>query len=143
MQTHLILKETVEVEAHSTLPQILAQAGYLPSTLAHVITWGGLAETIEQSLAEVGISPEYLDESALRTIAQNAIGAVEAGEHLTWRERVRLCILLDPAVVLVFHPPDSDDEGPLTEAYENATRLGDDDAYWVDGGVSADLFDEG
>ncbi len=143
MQSDLILKETVETEAHTAFPQLLAQAGYLPSSLAHVVTWGGLAEAIVEILAEVGISPEYLDEAALLNIARNTIATVEAGEHLTWRERVRLCILFDPAVVLVFHPPDSDDEGPLTEQYENTTRLGDDDAYWVDGGVSADLFDEG
>ncbi len=143
MQTDLILKETIELEAHTALPQILAQAGYLPSTLAHVITWGGLAEAIVEILAEVGISPENLDEVALLNIARNTIATVEAGEHLTWHERVRICILFDPAVVLVFNPPDSDDEGPLTEAYENATRLGDDEAYWVDSGISADMFDEG
>jgi hypothetical protein len=40
-------------------------------------------------------------------------------------------------------PPDmEDDEGPLTELYENATRLGDDEAYWPDGGASADFFDD-
>jgi hypothetical protein len=33
------------------------------------------------------------------------------------------------------------DEGVLTEAFENATRLGDEEGYWVDGGASADFFD--
>jgi len=37
---------------------------------------------------------------------------------------------------------DNDDEDPLTEQYENAIRLGDDEAYWPDGDASADFFDE-
>jgi hypothetical protein len=37
---------------------------------------------------------------------------------------------------------EDDDEGSLTEQYENAIRLGDEEAYWPDGGASADLFDE-
>lgn len=37
---------------------------------------------------------------------------------------------------------EEDDEGSPTEQYENAIRLGDDEAYWPDGGASADLFDE-
>jgi hypothetical protein len=37
---------------------------------------------------------------------------------------------------------DQDDEGSLTEQYENASRLGDDEGLWPDGGASADLFDE-
>jgi hypothetical protein len=39
-------------------------------------------------------------------------------------------------------PNEEDDEGSLTEQYENAIRFGDDEAYWPDGGASADLFDE-
>jgi hypothetical protein len=39
-------------------------------------------------------------------------------------------------------PNEEDDEGSLTEQYENAIHLGDDEAYWPDGGASADLFDE-
>ncbi len=37
---------------------------------------------------------------------------------------------------------EDDDEGSLTEQYENAIRLGDEEAYWPDGGAGADLLDE-
>ena len=34
------------------------------------------------------------------------------------------------------------DEGILTEQFENATQSRDEEGYWVDGGASADFFDD-
>ena len=59
--------------------------------------------------------------------------------ELTYQEFIRLRI-----TVLVNDFPESQesDEGVFTEQFENATRLGDEEGYWVDGGAVADLFDD-
>ena len=58
---------------------------------------------------------------------------------MRWREFIRLRIT---ALVNDFPESQEPDEGVLAEQYENATRLGDEEGYWVDGGASADLFDD-
>ena len=58
---------------------------------------------------------------------------------MSWREifHVRLTNLDN-----VFPESQEPDEGLFTEQFENATRLGDEEGYWVDGGASADFFDD-
>lgn len=142
METEITPKEPAEREAELVFARMLAQSGYHPSTPAYVITWGRLAEVIAQLLSEFGISPEQLDEDTLLDLARSTVQAVEAGEYLAWRELVRMNVRFYPTISHLLDTPDIDDEGVLTEQYENAIRLGDEEAYWVDGGASADWFYE-
>ena len=121
----------------------LAQAGFTTDSPAFTITWGEIAEEIAETLVEIGLDPDQLDVDLLNGMAREAQKALNDDEILSWREIVRAKIIFIPEIEPFLHLPDiEDDEGPLTEAYENATRLGDEDYYWVDGGASADFFDD-
>ena len=76
------------------------------------------------------------------TLCDLVEGVKETLDHedcVHWREFIRLRIT---ALVSDFPESQEPDEGVFTEQYENATRLGDEEGYWVDGGASADLFDD-
>jgi hypothetical protein len=131
------------LEAGFEVSKILAHAGYRMEAPAFVITWGQLAQALARTLADHGLPPDRLDETMLLDLVQGARKALENDDALSWREIVRLSAASSPELQSMVQGPEmEDDEGPLTEAYENATRLGDDEGYWVDGGASADLFDE-
>jgi hypothetical protein len=109
---------------------------------AFVITWGQVAEVLAHTLADYGLTPDRLDEGLLIDLVQGAQKALENDDVLSWRDILRANTTSNPGIMAFLEPPDmEDDEGPLTELYENATRLGDDEAYWPDGGSSADFFD--
>ncbi len=121
----------------------LAHAGYRMNAPALVITWGQIAEAIAQILSDYGIPPDRLDEEIFKEIAQSVQRGLETVDGSTWREVVCQFVTTSPSILSLLEAPDvEDDEGPLTEQYENASRLGDDESMWVDGGASADLFDE-
>jgi len=131
------------LEAGFEVSKILAHNGYRMDASAFVITWGQVAETLAQTLADHGLAPDRLDEDLLLDLARTAQQALANEDVLLWRDIVRLETKSMPGIAALLEPLEvSDDEGPLTEQYENATRLGDDQAYWPDGGASADLFDE-
>jgi hypothetical protein len=131
------------LEAGFEVSKLLAHAGCRMDAPAFVITWGQVAEVLAHTLADYGLSPERLDETVLLELAQSAQKALENDETLTWRDAVRLNATAHPIISELFEPLDrEDDEGPLTEQYENSVRLGDDEAYWADGGASADMFDD-
>jgi hypothetical protein len=131
------------LEAGFEVSKILVHAGYRMEAPAFMITWGQLAETLAQTLADHGLSPDRLDENLLLDLAHTAQQALANEDVLSWRDIVRMETKSTPGIAALLEPLEvSDDEGPLTEQYENATRLGDDEAYWPDGGASADLFDE-
>jgi hypothetical protein len=131
------------LEAGFEVSKILAHAGYRMEAPAFVITWGQLAQALARTLADHGLPPDRLDETMLLDLVQGARKALENDDDLSWRDILRLYTTSDPGIMALLEPPDmEDDEGPLTEQFENATRLGDDETYWVDGGVSADFFDE-
>jgi hypothetical protein len=120
----------------------LTQAGYRMDAPALVITWGQVAEAIARTLADYGIPPDRLDGELYREMVQNVQQALGEDEGPGWRDLVRLSVTSTPGILSLLEPLDiQDDEGPLTEVYENATRIGDDEGYWADGGASADLFD--
>lgn len=121
----------------------LAHTGICTETVAVTITWGEIVEEIAETLVVIGLDPDQLDVDLLNGIAREAQKALNDDDILSWREIVRSKIISMPEIEPFLHLPDiEDDEGPLTEAYENATRLGDEDYYWVDGGASADFFDD-
>jgi len=131
------------LETGFEVSKILAHAGYRMEAPAFVITWGQVAEVLAHTLAYHGLTSDRLDESMLLDLVQGAQKALENDDVLSWRDILRLYTTSDPRIMAFLEPPDrEDDEGPLTELYENATRLGDDEAYWPDGGASADLFDD-
>lgn len=131
------------LEAGFEVSKLLAHAGYRMDAPAFVVTWGQVAETLAQTLADHGLTPDRMDETMLLDLAQGAQKALMNDDVLSWREIVRLYAASCPELLALVQGPDmEDDEGPLTEAYENATRLGDDEGYWVDGGASAGLFED-
>jgi hypothetical protein len=133
------------MEAGFELSKILAHAGYRMDSPAFVITWGTVAEVLAHTLADYGLTPDRLDEIMLLDLVQGAQKALENEDMISWRETLRQYATSNPGIKAIIEPLDldiEDDEGPLTEQYENATRLGDDEAYWPDGGASADFFDD-
>jgi len=128
------------LEAGFEVSKILAHAGYRMEAPAFVITWGQVAEILAHTLADYGFR---LDEAMLLDLAQGAQKALENDDVFSWRDILRQYTTSDPSIRALLELPDiEDDEGPLTEQFENATRLGDDETYWVDGGASADFFDD-
>ena len=142
MQIEPTMEDQTSQEAGFEIAKILAQAGMLPDAPAYIITWGRLAEALARTLNEYGIPASELGEEALLNLVQAALNAFETEDVLSWREILRLMVILDPTVTVFLVEPASDDEGPLTEVYENATRTGDEEGYWIDGGASANLFEE-
>ncbi len=117
----------------------LAQAGYNLEKPACVVTWGQLVTELGCALVEQDIVPGQLTHEIL-------INLVEAMKKAFTQEIKfqMLQIAHTRITALVTSNPDDQepDEGVLTEQYENATRLGDEEGYWVDGGASADFFDD-
>jgi hypothetical protein len=84
-----------------------------------------------------------LEVDFLIDLAQGVQKVLQNDDVLFWRSSIRTFTKDHPTVTAFTSANlDKDDDGPLTEQYENAIRLGDDEAYWPDGGASADLFDE-
>ena len=137
------LQQLEYLETGFEVSKILAKAGHRMETPVFQVTWGQVAEILAQTLADHGLTPDRIEEDLLLEMAQAAVQALGNDEIHPWREILRNQFRSNPVVTELSAPLDmEDDEGPLTELYENATRLGDDEAYWVDGGASADLFDD-
>ena len=137
------LQQLEYLESGFEVSKILAQAGFPMDKPAFAITWGQIAEEIAHTLAGHGLPPDRLEEDFLIDLAQGVQKVLQNDDVLFWRSSIRSFITDHPTVTaFITSNLDNDDEGPLTEQYENAIRLGDDEAYWPDGGASADLFDE-
>ena len=153
------LQQLEYLESGFEVSKTLAHAGFSMEKPAFSITWGQIAEEIGHTLADQGLSPDRLRESRagqgrdsingageedfLIDLAQGIQKVLQNDDVLFWRSSIRAYTTDHPTVTAFTSANlDKDDEGPLTEQYENAIRLGDDEAYWPDGGASADLFDE-
>ena len=137
------LQQLEYLEAGFEVSKILAHAGYRMEAPAFVITWGQVAEVLAQTLADYGLPPDRLGETQLIDMVQGAQKALQNDDVFSWRDILRIYTTSDPDIMGLLEPPEmGDDEGPLTEQFENATRLGDDEGYWIDGGESADFFDD-
>jgi len=165
MTTISALQQMEYLEAGFEVSKILAQAGYRMDAPAFIITWGQVAEILAQTLADHGLPSDRLcefraglgrdsingagDENMLLDLVQSVQKALQNEEVLSWRKIIRLSVTSDPSFMALLEVPDwntlaqsaEDDEGPLTELYENATRLGDDESGWICGDASTDLFD--
>jgi hypothetical protein len=125
------------------IAKLLAHNGYPADAPAFAVTWGQIAEAIAQTVLSHNLPTDTLTEEITVILADTIRRDLLEIDPLNWREtvldRVMTCRAINPAL---WEPDTEPDEGPLVEQYENATRLGDDEAFWVDGGESADFFDE-
>ena len=131
------------MEAGFVISKILAQAGFSMEIPVFSITWGQVAEQIAQTLADHGLCPDRFREEFLIDLAQSVQKVLQNEDVLFWRSSIHTLTTEHPTfLAFMSSTNDEEDEGPLTEHFENATRVGDDDAYWTDAGASADPFDE-
>jgi len=137
------LQQLEYLESGFEVSKILAHAGFSMEKPAFSITWGQIAEEIAHTLADHGLPPDRFEEDFLIDIAQGIQKVLQNDDVLFWRNCIRAYTSDQPILrALMNSQNEDDDEGSLTEQYENAIRLGDEEAYWPDGGASADLFDE-
>ena len=137
------LQQLKYLESGFEVSKILAHAGFSMEKPAFSITWGQIAEEIAHTLSDHGLPPDRLEEDFLIDLAQGIQKVLQNDDVLFWRNSIRAYTVDQPTLMAFMSSPnEEDDEGSLTEQYENAIRLGDDEAYWPDGGASADLFDE-
>ena len=137
------LQQLEYLESGFEVSKILAHAGFSMEKLAFSITWGQIAEEIAHTLSDHGLPPDRLEEDFLIDLAQGIQKVLQNDDVLFWRNSIRAYTTDQPTLMAFMSSPnEEDDEGSLTEQYENAIRLGDEEAYWPDGGASADLFNE-
>ena len=137
------LQQLEYLESGFEVSKILAHAGFSMEKPAFSITWGQIAEEIAHILADHGLPPDRFEEDFLIDLVQGIQKVLQNDDVLFWRNCIRAYTSDQPILrALMNSQNEDDDEGSLTEQYENAIRLGDDEAYWPDGGASADLFDE-
>ncbi len=123
--------------------KLLAHNGYPANAPAFVVTWGQVAEVIANTVTGHNLPTEQLTEETILTLAGVIQRDFAEMDQSPWKMQVLDRVMTSQALNPALWDFDSEpDEGPLTEQYENATRLGDDEAFWVDAGASADLFDE-
>ena len=137
------LQQLEYLESGFEVSKILAHAGFSMEKPAFSITWGQIAEEIAHTLADHGLPPDRFEEDFLIDLVQGIQKVLQNDDVLFWRNCIRAYTSYQPILrALMNSQNEDDDEGSLTEQYENAIRLGDEEAYWPDGGASADLFDE-
>ena len=137
------LQQLEYLESGFEVSKILAHAGFSMEKPAFSITWGQIAEEIAHILADHGLPPDRFEEDFLIDLVQGIQKVLQNDDVLFWRNCIRAYTSDQPILrALMNSQNEDDDEGSLTEQYENAIRLGDEEAYWPDGGASADLFDE-
>ncbi len=137
------LQQLEYLESGFEVSEILAHSGFSMEKPAFSITWGQIAEEIAHTLADHGLPPDRFEEDFLIDLVQGIQKVLQNDDVLFWRNCIRAYTSDQPILrALMNSQNEDDDEGSLTEQYENAIRLGDDEAYWPDGGASADLFDE-
>ena len=137
------LQQLEYLESGFEVSKILAHAGFSMEKPAFSITWGQIAEEIAHTLADHGLPPDRFEEDFLIDLVQGLQKVLQNDDVLFWHNCIRAYTSDQPILrALMNSQNEDDDEGSLTEQYENAIRLGDEEAYWPDGGASADLFDE-
>jgi hypothetical protein len=135
------MNETLELGFE--ISKLLARSGYAADAPAFSITWGQIAEAIAQDVIAHNLAQHKLTEETVVILSDTIRRDLLKMDSRIWQEIVLDRVMTNQAINPALWEPDYEpDEGPLVEVYENATRLGDDEAYWVDGGESADLFDD-
>lgn len=134
------MNETLELGFE--IAKYLAHNGYPSDAPAFTVTWGQIAEAVAQTVLAHNLPFSQLTEETVVILADKIQRDLKDLDPLNWREivldRVMTSREINPAL---WEPEYEPDEGPLTEMYENATRVGDNEAYWVDAGESAGFDD--
>ena len=123
------------------IAKYLAHNGCSSDAPAFAITWGQVAEAVAQVVVAHELPADRLAEETVLSLAETIREDLVEMDGTGWRvivlDRVMTNQTINPAL---WEPEYEPDEGPLVVQYENATRLGDDESYWADGGESADFF---
>jgi len=131
------------VELAFEVSKLLAHNGYPADAPAFSITWGQIAEEIAKTVIAHNLPSGRLTEETVVILADTIRRDIQNLNPTSWQEVVLDRVMTNRAInPALWEPEYEPDEGPLVEQYENATRLGDDESYWVDAGESADFFDE-
>lgn len=129
--------------SQTILVQRLITAGYTENEPAFRVTWADIAAELGKVLQDQGIDPQQIGDETLFELVDDAAEALNSGDVLLWKEVIHERLRIHEEVFSTCGELDTEpDEGFLTENYENATRLGDDEGYWIDSGASADFFDD-
>lgn len=135
LQENYLLDET-----RLALVRRLAQFKYDLEETIFSILWANVSDQLSEVLVRHNISVEQLDQPMIHHLMGQAADAIKNGEVLPWKLVMQEA--LEEALPEEWRvEPDLDiepDEGPLVEQFENATRLGDDEAYF--GGYNDDFF---
>ncbi len=135
------MNETLELGFE--ISKLMAHCGYAADAPAFSITWGQIAEAIAQDVIAHNLAQHKLTEETFVILADTIRRDFLQMDTQVWQEIVLDRVMTNQTINPALWEPDYEpDEGPLVEMYENATRLGDDEAYWVDGGESAGFFDD-
>ena len=135
------MNETVELGFE--ISKLLAHNGYPADAPAFSVTWGQIAESIAQIVVSHNLAADQLTEETVVILADTLRQDLLQMDPMNWRDFVLVRVMTNQAINPALWEPESEpDEGPLTEQYENATRLGDDEAFWIDAGESANLFED-
>ena len=135
MDPSMILQKEKYLSVGFEVAKRLAHAGYDLEVPAITLTWGQIARELSRKLVDHDIQPDQINDEILIDLVEEVKETLE----LACQEFIRLRITVG---VNDFPEDQEPDEGVFSEEYENATRLGDEEGYWVDGGASADLFDD-
>lgn len=122
---NLTIQKENEV-AYQELLNRLRHLGYEPGAFAFGITWDDVAQVLSGILVERGQGVSLLSEENLDVCMRQVQEVLKNQKVLPWEGAAQIVIddVLAPAV-----DPDCDDEGPLTEEYENWSRVEDG---WLD-----------
>ncbi len=123
------------------IAKYLAHNGCPSDAPAFAITWGQMAEAAAQAIVAHELPAGCLNEETVLSLAETIREDFAEMDGANWREIVLDRVMTNRGInPALWEPEYEPDEGPLVEQYENATRLDDDELYWVDGGELADFF---
>jgi hypothetical protein len=110
----------------------LAELGYEPHKSAFEITYENLAQFLAEVLERFQVPDEVVTGAFVTDLIEQAEKALHNSDALQWP--YVLYVIFEEGVPEQYRQwPEPDiepDEGPLTEQYENSTRLGDEEGYY-------------
>jgi len=120
----------------------MVKLGYEPRKSAFEITYENLAQFLAEVLERFQVPDEVVTDAFVCGLIEQAEKALHNSDALQWP--YVLYVIFEEGVPEQYRQwPEPDiepDEGPLTEQYENSTRLGDDEGYYPGCGDYDDDF---
>jgi len=120
----------------------MGKLGYEPRKSAFEITYENLAQFLAEVLERFQVPDEVVTDAFVCGLIEQAEKALHNSDALQWP--YVLYVIFEEGVPEQYRQwPEPDiepDEGPLTEQYENSTRLGDDEGYYPGCGDYDDDF---